>query len=105
MTFIVIITATVLILLVSIGLMWWSDKIYSEIESINFKLQDIRKELDTNSHLIRQNTFTTNEVKFKLSQVECEQQYSSQKVDNLEKSTKEEIENIKNQIVEPYKII
>lgn len=102
---IVIITATVLILLVSIGLICWSDKLYSEITSINFKLQKLRKELDTNSHLIRQNTCTTNEVRIKLNRVECEQQYSSQKVDNLEKSTKEEIENIKNQIVEPYKII
>ena len=102
---IIVITATVLILLVSIGLMWWSDKIYSEITSINFKLQELRKELDTNSHLIRQNTCTINEVKFKLNQIECEQQYSSQKVDNLEKSTKEDIENIKNQVMEPFKIV
>ena len=101
----VLITAVVFLLLTALILIWWSDKLYSEITSINFKLQELRKELDTNSHLIRQNTCTINEVRIKLNRVECEQHYSSQKVDNLEKSTKEDIENIKNQVMEPFKII
>lgn len=88
-----------------LGLIWWNDKLYSEIESINIKLQNIRKELDANSHLIRQNTSTLNDMNLNVFQTMNAQHYASQELDDFEKSTKEEIENIKKQITEPYKII
>ena len=88
-----------------LGLMWWNDKLYSEIESINVKLQKIREELDANSHLIRQNTWTINDMNLNVNRATCEQEYLSQNYENFKKSTKEDIENIKKQIVEPYKII
>lgn len=101
MMIIAIIIAIVFLLLVW-RLMWWNDKLYSEIESINIKLRKIREELDTNSHLIRQNTFTINDMKYNVNRTMCDQHYT---MEDFEKSTKEEIENIKKQITEPYKII
>ena len=92
------------VLLISL-LIWWNDKLYSEIKSINAKLQNVRGELDANSHLIRQNTCTINNMNCNVNQMICEQEYSSNKMKNFEKSTKEEIENIKNQITKPYIII
>ena len=99
-----ILTIMIGFLLVSL-LIWWNDKLYSKIESINFKLQDIRKELDTNSHLVKQNTCTINNMNCNMNQIMCEQEYSSHKMKNFEKSTEEEIKNIKNQITKPYMIV
>lgn len=92
----------IMILPLILGLIWWNDKLFSEIESINIKLQKIREELDTNSHLIRQNTFTINDMNYNVNRTMCDQHYT---MEDFEKSTKEEIENIKKQITEPYKII